>query len=92
MCVEHEVVTLLLDAEHWWTSANDRAVEGHWVWHQNNLPMDIPIWKGINPNDANRGEDCGELQPGLPPGLNDASCKLKLFAICEYAAHNASTP
>ncbi|XP_033745052.1 aggrecan core protein-like [Pecten maximus] len=63
-----------------WLAANDRAVEGEWVWGPGDVVLNA-IWGSNEPDNINN-EDCGILQQNTET-WHDLSCDSIRHAVCQ---------
>ncbi|XP_033745477.1 C-type lectin domain family 17, member A-like [Pecten maximus] len=69
------------DIQYIWLAANDRAVEGEWVWGPGDEVLN-GLWQSGEPND-DYGEDCGVLKRTRQE-WNDLNClDQRPYAVCE---------
>jgi hypothetical protein len=73
-----------LMSERWWMGFNDLEREGDWRW-VSGQNITYTNWDPPDePNDAARGEDCGQLNRWWPAQTwNDEPCQTELPFICE---------
>ncbi|XP_065810816.1 C-type lectin domain family 10 member A-like isoform X1 [Labrus bergylta] len=68
-----------------WVGMTDREQEGTWLWVDGTeVDKDRLQWASGQPDDASRGEDCGDLHTRITfIGLNDFNCSARSQWICE---------
>ncbi|XP_032868215.1 C-type lectin domain family 17, member A-like [Amblyraja radiata] len=72
-----------------WIGLSDSASEGDWRWVDGtDYQSTVTFWDKGEPNDANNGEDCGEIN-GVGQ-WNDQPCENKQKWICEKPAQCCS--
>ena len=83
---ELQFVAKTSKAEHFlWVGANDRAVEGQFIWYSSKQPVPQDYWYRGEPNNSEGDENCAELytHPKYLGKLNDQQCyELRSYA-CE---------
>ena len=73
-----------------WTSGNDIANEGDFVWQNDGTPIDVgdrDMWAHPEPNNYGGNEDCVIVvirNGGSSLKLNDNSCNRHYWFACEY--------
>jgi hypothetical protein len=70
------------DAGRWWFGYNDRTDEGTWEW-VDGTPQGYENWEASEPNDANDGEDCAQLNRFPTGEWNDEACDIVYAFVCE---------
>lgn len=73
---------LIADPTRFWLGMSDGISENTWIWLDGSpVPRDPAFWDPNQPNDANTGEDCGEMSGN---GFwNDDSCDDPKPYVCE---------
>ena len=82
---ELQFVAKTSEAEYFWVGANDRAVEGQFIWYSSKQPVPQDYWYRGEPNNSEGDENCAELYtyPKYLGKLNDQQCyELRSYA-CE---------
>jgi hypothetical protein len=85
-------VAVNIDSARWWTGANDRQVEGKWVWDDGTQFWSGGVrgtavsgryshWDTTEPNNVNGAEDCGMMSS--LNGWWDVPCSDPESYICE---------
>lgn len=67
-----------------WTSGNDRATEGTFVWGDSNVPVRSSLWYVGEPNNWNGNENCASVAFALDEIImNDFKCSGLISSVCE---------
>ena len=70
--------------ETFWVGANDKDIEGIFLWQKSSKNVNADFWRHGEPNDAGN-EDCVQMYSGAPAfgKTNDVPCKTKAKFVCE---------
>ncbi|ROT78926.1 NAC-alpha domain-containing protein 1 [Penaeus vannamei] len=70
-----------------WIGLHDRDTEGSFVWDVDGSTPVYTKWHSDEPNDANGGEDCGEMNERMGFMWNDQPCRDARPFVCEMSAN-----
>jgi len=82
---------LSLNVNWWyWIGLGDEESEGHFVWLNGDTAstIDTSLWRIGQPNGGENENCCGTPLGPLQPFVNDLSCSILQFGICERTIPN----
>uniref|UniRef100_A0A1A9WYT6 C-type lectin domain-containing protein n=1 Tax=Glossina brevipalpis TaxID=37001 RepID=A0A1A9WYT6_9MUSC len=72
------------DKSRWWTSANDLALEGEFIWWNTGTSMSYNVWEKGQPNNKDNNQHCVALEfENKRYEMNDLDCNSRNAFICE---------